>query len=771
VTLLKKAIPGEFRLAFDAAGRRTFTLRGPDGQPLAGVRLAPLTVRPRQPGYGPVTLPDALVDRMEATTGPDGRVELACLEATTELYVVRATIPGLGTNALSLPDDRVKSEAVVLDLKPVGRMAGRVLRYDGKPASGAEVDIWSRSGSSGSLQPVRFEAGPVRTCEDGTFRTPPALLAGVKYRALIRAEGFKPVLTEWVAPEGRADAAVRLAEVVLISPLSVVGRVVDRQGRPVAGAEIVAGGESASAVTDEQGRFRLAGLAPSQTFLIVRRDGFRIDGRMLDKGERDVEVVLARFDEPAARPMTTLGSPIPLEERRRLARRVLEPFLVKVLARGEDSTKAWALRSLMVFDPAATLEALEQTTFRNMEHYYQSFLRRELARTMAREDPEEAAAVAESIPDAFRRAEALVDVCVEMPDDQRTRKRQLIDQVLLSARAEPVPKWRVWQLGEAAELLLDVGETDRAKAVFAEGRPIAERLGPDAIGIVGYFASRLGRVDLPAALALLGEVEQDESHIVAAGNLAARIAAINPAEAERLVRKIRGLRGSFGVTLRTCQNMARTDLPRARRIAMDQESAGGLRASALIFTACGLPPSQRQAARDIVRQALPELDRARDEFHLYRTYVAACMPVVESIDPALVPELFWRTVADLAIADDPRESYGRDDVLGQALLLARYDREVASALFEPAARASAARGADAGQMVPNELLLLAVIDPRRAVAAVEAMPEPANLDTRGVNWSRIILSDHLGRDDEKLWSHIWAIFSGLGGVLGRRDVL
>ncbi len=767
VTLLKEADAGDFRLAFDAAGRRTFTLRGRDGQPLAGVRLVPLTVRPRQPGYGPVTLPDVLVDRMEAATGPDGRVELACLEATTELYVVRATIPGLGTHALALPDDRVKSEAVVLDLKPAGWITGRVLRNDGKPASGAEVDIWSR-GSIASHQPVRFEAGSVRTGNDGTFRTPPGLLAGVKYRALVRAERFKPVLTEWVTPGGLADAAVKLADVVLVTPRSVVGRVVDRQGRPVAGAEVVAGGESAPAVTDEQGNFRLVGQAPSRSFLVVRRDGFRIDGRLLEAGEEKVEVVLARFEEPATRPMTTLGSPLPIEERRRLARRVLEPFLVKVLAKGEDSPKSWALRSLMVFDPAAALGALERTTFRKTE-YYQSFLRRVLVRAMAGDDPEEAAAVAESIPEAYRRAEALVDVCLGMPDGQRAKKRQLIDRALLSARAEPEPKWKVWQLGEAAELMLDLGETDRAKAIFAEGRPIAERLGPDAVG-VGYFASRLGRVDLPAALALLGGIDRSENHVRHIGNLAARIAATNPAEAERLVTKIRGSSGSLGVTERTCQNMARADLPRARRIALDQER-GGFRAGALIFTAYGLPASERQAARDVIRQALAELDRASDPLDWSSSYISGYLPLLEAVDPALVPELFWRAVGNLAVADDPRLEYGRDDVLRQALLLARYDRQVASALFEPAARASAARGADAGGMVPNELLLLAVIDPRRAVAAVEAMPEPANLDTRGANWSRIILSDYLGRDDEKLWTHIWGTFSGLAGVLGRRDVL
>ena len=215
------------------------------------------------------------------------------------------------------------------------------------------------------------------------------------------------------------------------------------------------------------------------------------------------------------------------------------------------------------------------------------------------------------------------------------------------------------------------------------------------------------------------------------------------------------------MTLRTCQNMARADLSRARRIAMAQESAG-LRAGALIFTAYGLPSSERQSARDLVRQALAEVDQAHDQFDLYRPNLAACMPLVESIDPALVPELFWRAVADLAVADDPRVEYGRDDVLRQALLLARYDRQVASALFEPAARASTARGTDAGQMIPNELLLLAVIDPRRAVAAVEAMPEPSNLEIRGANWSRIILSDQLGRDDKLLGPHLVRLL-GPGG--------
>ena len=183
MTRLNKADPAEFHLGLDKAGRRTFTLRGGDGRPLAGVRLAPLVVPPRQSGFYFGTLPDALVERMEVTTGPDGRAVLDCLEPTAQLYQVRATIPGLGTQALTLPQDQVRSEAVTFDLKPAGLLTGRVLRQDGKPAVGAAVDIWSRPLSVARLQPVRFAAGPVHTGNDGTFRTPPALLAGMKYRA------------------------------------------------------------------------------------------------------------------------------------------------------------------------------------------------------------------------------------------------------------------------------------------------------------------------------------------------------------------------------------------------------------------------------------------------------------------------------------------------------------------------------------------------------------------------------------------------------------
>ena len=221
--------------------------------------------------------------------------------------------------------------------------------------------------------------------------------------------------------------------------------------------------------------------------------------------------------------------------------------------------------------------------------------------------------------------------------------------------------------------------------------------------------------------------------------------------------------------LRICQNMAPFDTVRARRIAMAQEDAA-LRTAALVFTAYGLPSSERNTARDLVRQALAEADQARSKFDPRMRILAASMPTVEQIDPALVPEFYWRTVADLAVANDPREEYGREDALRLAALLARYDTQVASLVLEPAVRAGAVRGTAPADLNAAELDLLAVIDPRRAVALVESLPPPADLETRGVNWSRIMLSAQLARDDSAQWQNVW-LHSGFGNFIWGRDVL
>jgi hypothetical protein len=127
---------------------------------------------------------------------------------------------------------------------------------------------------------------------------------------------------------------------------------------------------------------------------------------------------------------------------------------------------------------------------------------------------------------------------------------------------------------------------------------------------------------------------------------------------------------------------------------------------------------------------------------------APFLPVVEAIDPALVPELFWRSLALRYSAYEPRVAVSAER-LRLPLLLARYDRQVAATLLEPWAAAACAD--PGGPVALNSLVLeiLAVVDPRRAVALVESMPAPAdNLAPDDSNWARIRLADTLGNQGD-----------------------
>src|SRR5579872_1993610 len=58
---------------------------------------------------------------------------------------------------------------------------------------------------------------------------------------------------------------------------AVAGRVADTSGTPVPGAMVYVAGTRSGAITTEEGRYRIAGLAPRTYRIHVRRIGFAAD--------------------------------------------------------------------------------------------------------------------------------------------------------------------------------------------------------------------------------------------------------------------------------------------------------------------------------------------------------------------------------------------------------------------------------------------------------------------------------------------------------------
>ena len=212
----------------------------------------------------------------------------------------------------------------------------------------------------------------------------------------------------------------------------------------------------------------LPGVRQGVAFLFARNEGFRFHGQMIGKGAKGVEIIVSRFTEPPPRSMSTLPDPISLEESRKLALHVIGPYLDAVLVRGDDSAKMWALNASALADPGGTLERLGSVKFQN--ELARDRVRSQIARGLVVSDPEEAAAVAESIPSPESRAGAGRPgrhLAIVRASAQASR---LLDRALLQARAAKRLVDRVHVMCEVAERWIDVGER-RPGSIAAQGMP------------------------------------------------------------------------------------------------------------------------------------------------------------------------------------------------------------------------------------------------------------------------------------------------------------
>ena len=252
---------------------------------------------------------------------------------------------------------------------------------------------------------------------------------------------------------------------------------------------------------------------------------------------------------------------------------------------------------------------------------------------------------------------------------------------------------------------------------------------------------------------------------------AVQLATDHPALAEQVLQlqQAVGLDDlKFLYVMRLCRRLARVDPERARRLAASR-SGPGARACAWAFVAFGLAEKRdRSGATAALDRAIAEIDRVRvggpgaDRVAIvngiemmYPTNPAAViLPAVERFAPDRLSDVFWR-----AVALDPRVETEREDKIAisnighECIVLARYDREVAATLFEPmdAYLRSLAPGPDL--RITSLIAAKACIDPRAAVAVVEALA-PVHRPERPHNM-RLWLAETLGLSSEKRWARLW----------------
>ncbi len=224
-------------------------------------------------------------------TGADGRFRLARLMAG-ETWEIRALRPGYAASRLTLPALRSRSDLrLVLERGRNG--FGRVVDRAEKPVTGAEIRLLASTGELSLVSERRprgedgIDAWQAATDPAGRFEVP-SLPPG-PLDLLVRKPGFAPVLVRAV-PVPRGEGPFDLGTIILEPAVELKGRVMDREGKPVPGAEVHATRDlrrlrmqlsdgpldrKADAVTDAGGRFTVRDLhRGDQPDLLVRVKGF-----------------------------------------------------------------------------------------------------------------------------------------------------------------------------------------------------------------------------------------------------------------------------------------------------------------------------------------------------------------------------------------------------------------------------------------------------------------------------------------------------------------
>ena len=224
-------------------------------------------------------------------------------------------------------------------------------------------------------------------------------------------------------------------------------------------------------------------------FLFAHGEGFRFGGRLVKPGDHIITMELTRTNEQPPHPMRMLADPIPLEESRALARRLLQPVWDAALEQQNSDAQVRILLALAAADPVGVQQKLAATE--NLDPKMKGAIQRRIAPALLPGDPAAAETVAEGIPDRTDRAKALIAVFDALPNQDRQHKLALLDRSLVHAKAANLPGDRVLLLSDIAERRFELGEKEQAKRLLNDALRLANSSPGKGTRVRGLLAARL----------------------------------------------------------------------------------------------------------------------------------------------------------------------------------------------------------------------------------------------------------------------------------------
>ena len=439
-------------------------------------------------------------------------------------------------------------------------------------------------------------------------------------------------------------------------------------------------------------------------------------------------IALTRFDENPERVLRKLSPELTDDEGRAIARRLLAPLIDRVLEQGKERDQLSFLSTLARVDPAEAVERLERTKF-TMERY-RDLIRGSTAEGFAAIDPDEAAAMLETIKDVERRLDTLVKIVDELPVSARTRQLALLERATLDARSLEKPYIKLARLAQIAERFDDLGERAKATALLAEATKLDESFLDKKNPTRAYFAEALAGRDPARAIAIFQSLELNrgvESRVVPM--FAARLSSVDPERASFSRDRSKTRPRATTRSRASVERVARSDP--ARPPAHRSRFRSSRKMLAWTALALGLTKTDKAGAIDAVRHADKEMSPLADLPSL-ESLIATTRIIgfVEAVEPALFEETLFRELSLRKPSFEPRDDFGFDVGLLYLLPdLARYDRDLAAIAREPVISQMRESMKRERSLFYYHISLIAGSDPRLAVEALESLPVPESAST------------------------------------------
>lgn len=719
----------ELNIEFKPAVRVHGTVRlAGAGGPVSGAVLA--LFRERGGSYG------------AARSDANGRFEFILLPGPHTLQfwsIERRDLPGwFRSTDFYLPSGNSEHELPPIELA-VAR--GRVADGAGKGIAGVKVEkavtktqfqgAWVESSVNWHEEPRELF-----TDANGEYRA--WVEVGATYRAQFAIEGRAPQWTEWVT--FKSDEPAVFPDLVVDTLQSIAGRVVDRQGKPVAGVTVFQSGDGphrTEVATDGEGRFRLDGYQFKAGYLFTEKAGYRFHGQPVTVGADEVDVVLTRTSEEPPRRLATLAESDAAAETT-LAMRVLKP-VVDRLPKADEHERWVVLRELAQVDPGAALDQVETLKMRGLRA---DSVRAEIVKQWAEKHPDDAVAIVEAFDNAYSRTVGYFQAAEALPASLRERKLDWLGKARLHLRGiSDNPAMRTALAAGIARRLYECGDVEQSRQILAEIRPGVEKMPLDSFSayVRGATAEALAVFDLPAALAVIQDLKNDREYNRHHGNIARIMAAVKPAESFRALKLVRDDFNRDQYAVYVAHLMAPVNRQRASEAAELisrlnlQAHAHGLMALALLRTDTGAAREELDRAYALLSKQAGSDTTPTYGYHAGPAQAAWLLPLVEKLRPDQVEEHLWRAIS-LRVPLAKHGDYAPVPLRSRALLsmlLARYDRDLALALYgDLDAEVAKLNPGDRSNASADVFAALAMIDPARAVALYEKLPDDLPYNTK-----------------------------------------